>query len=69
MEHRIFFEEGINYEEESKNGEHHAFTKALNGLHTSITIIDRIVAPLLDKEGVVIAHKTGSGVNMASRPW
>ena len=25
------------------------------------TGIDRIVAPLLDKEGVVIAHKTGSG--------
>lgn len=25
------------------------------------TGVDRIVAPLLDKEGVVIAHKTGSG--------
>lgn len=29
----------VAYEEESKNGEHHAFTKALNDLHTSITII------------------------------
>ena len=29
----------VAYEEESKNGEHLAFTKALNGLHTSITII------------------------------
>ena len=27
------------YEEESKNGEHHAFKEALNALHTSITII------------------------------
>lgn len=25
------------------------------------TGVDRIAAPLLDKEGVVIAHKTGSG--------
>ena len=29
----------VAYEEESKNGEHHAFTKALDALHTSITII------------------------------
>lgn len=34
-----------------------------NALKECKTGIDRIVAPLLDKEGVVIAHKTGSGVN------
>lgn len=32
-----------------------------NALKECKTGIDRIVAPLLDKEGVVIAHKTGSG--------
>lgn len=32
-----------------------------NALMECKTGVDRIVAPLLDKEGVVIAHKTGSG--------
>lgn len=32
-----------------------------NTLTECKTGVDRIVAPLLDKEGVVIAHKTGSG--------
>lgn len=32
-----------------------------NTLMESKTGMDRIVAPLLEKEGVVIAHKTGSG--------
>lgn len=34
-----------------------------NTLKECKTGVDRIAAPLLDKEGVVIAHKTGSGVN------
>lgn len=32
-----------------------------NTLKECKTGVDRIAAPLLDKEGVVIAHKTGSG--------
>ena len=32
-----------------------------NTLQECVTGTDRISAPLLDKEGVVIAHKTGSG--------
>lgn len=32
-----------------------------NALRTCKTGVDRISAPLIDKEGVVVAHKTGSG--------
>ena len=35
-----------------------------NTLTECKTGVDRIVAPLLDKDGVVIAHKTGSGMSM-----
>ena len=51
----------VAYEEESKNGEHHAFTKALNGLHTSITII---VGPEggFDKDELELATNAGADI-------